>query len=172
MNITCPYEIKEITRNNSAISEAMKLVWEVFAEFEAPDYSEVGIQEFRRFIELEAVKDRVSRDELKIWACFDEGNIIGVIASKPLTHISLLFVDKRYHRKGIARSLLYTVLEYFNEIVCGREWLESTKMSELSVNSSPYAVEIYQKLGFVETDKERTVNGIRFTPMKYVGRVE
>ena len=38
---------------------------------------------------------------------------------------------------------------------------------EFTVNSSPYAVKIYEHLGFVPTDNEQTVNGIRFTPMKY-----
>ncbi|WP_460645598.1 GNAT family N-acetyltransferase [Lacrimispora brassicae] len=37
----------------------------------------------------------------------------------------------------------------------------------MTVNSSPYAVEIYHKLGFVDTDTEQLVNGIRFIPMEY-----
>ena len=35
------------------------------------------------------------------------------------------------------------------------------------VNSSPYAVEIYRHLGFVPTDDEQSVDGLRFTPMQY-----
>ena len=38
---------------------------------------------------------------------------------------------------------------------------------EFTVNSSPYAVEVYRHLGFEEMDQEQTVNGIRFIPMKY-----
>jgi len=30
---------------------ALDLVWQVFLEFEAPDYSEEGIQEFKKFID-------------------------------------------------------------------------------------------------------------------------
>lgn len=41
------------------------------------------------------------------------------------------------------------------------------KRPEITVNSSPYAVKIYKHLGFVPTAEEQTVNGIRFTPMKY-----
>ena len=33
----------------------------------------------------------------------------------------------------------------------------------------PYAVEVYRHLGFNETDIEQTVNGIRFTPMRFLG---
>lgn len=38
-----------------------------------------------------------------------------------------------------------------------------------TVNSSPYAVKIYEHLGFRATDSEQTVNGLRFTPMVYYG---
>lgn len=38
---------------------------------------------------------------------------------------------------------------------------------EFTVNASAYAVEVYRHLGFAPTDEEKTVNGLRFTPMKY-----
>ena len=37
------------------------------------------------------------------------------------------------------------------------------------VNSSPYAVDVYHKLGFTDTDKEQMTNGIIYTPMIYKG---
>lgn len=36
-----------------------------------------------------------------------------------------------------------------------------------TVHSSPYAVEGYRHLGFVPTDKEQAVDGLRFTLMQY-----
>ena len=36
----------------------------------------------------------------------------------------------------------------------------------ITVNSSPYAVDVYKKLGFVIEEDEQTVDGIRFTKMK------
>ena len=36
-----------------------------------------------------------------------------------------------------------------------------------TVNSSPYAVEVYRHLGFVPTDTEQLTNGIRYTPMRF-----
>ncbi|ENY8640112.1 TPA: GNAT family N-acetyltransferase [Clostridioides difficile] len=39
-------------------------------------------------------------------------------------------------------------------------------LTEITVNSSPYAVEVYHKLGFKDTAVEQIVDGIRFTPMK------
>ena len=31
-----------------------------------------------------------------------------------------------------------------------------------------YAIEVYHRLGFFNTDEELTVSGIRFTPMSYL----
>ena len=37
-----------------------------------------------------------------------------------------------------------------------------------TVNSSPYAHEIYKHLGFFDTDSEQCINGLRFYPMKRI----
>ncbi len=42
-------EIKKI--NDIQISNAIKLIWETFLQFEAPEYSVEGVQSFRDFIE-------------------------------------------------------------------------------------------------------------------------
>jgi predicted GNAT family N-acyltransferase len=75
-----------------------------------------------------------------------------------LNHICLLFVKKEFPRRGIAKRLFYTVL-----VRCKSE----KSINTITVNSSPYAVEVYHRLGFVDTEKEQTVNGMRFTPMIY-----
>jgi GNAT superfamily N-acetyltransferase len=140
------------------IQEALELVWKVFQQFEAPEYCEEGIDEFRDFIQVDSVRQRMLNEEFFLWSCFEDDRIVGVIAVRPPFHISLLFVDPELHRRGIARALFETVLE-----VCKKDGY-----TEITVNSSPYAVGIYRRLGFAETDTEQTVNGIRFTPMKYI----
>ncbi len=65
-----------------------------------------------------------------------------------------MFVDGSYHRRGIGSRLIRHVLnEYKGETV--------------TLNSSPYGLPFYKAVGFVPTEEEKTVNGIRFTPMKY-----
>ena len=93
-----------------------------------------------------------------MWGCFHNGEIIGMIATKKSNHISLLFVDKKYHRQGIARSLYQKLIEDCSKI---------DDISEISVNSSLYAVEAYKRLGFMATDTEQQKNGICFVPMKH-----
>ena len=45
--------IKKI--NNTQIPDALSLIWTTFLQFEAPDYSEEGIQSFKDFIENEEI---------------------------------------------------------------------------------------------------------------------
>ena len=131
------------------MKEALSLVWEVFLEFEAPDYTEQGIQEFKKCIDDEEwVKQR------DYYGAFDENNkILGVIATKDLTHISLFFVDGKYHKQGIGRKL-YEKVKSLNP------------GNFFTVYSSPYAHEIYKHIGFVDTNIEQVVNGLRFFPMR------
>jgi predicted GNAT family N-acyltransferase len=41
-----------------------------------------------------------------------------------------------------------------------------TGITFVTVNSSPYAVEFYHKMGFVNLSDEIEKDGIRFTPMR------
>jgi GNAT superfamily N-acetyltransferase len=143
----------------NAIRFALDLVWKVFLEFEAPDYSRQGIEEFRKFISYNSIVEKFDNGELHFWGCIDNDELTGIIVTRRINHICMLFVKKEYHRRGIATSLFQTV----------KERCKSQKnISKITVNSSPYAVEFYHHLGFVDTDREQTVNGIRFTPMSYL----
>ncbi len=153
--MTSDYRIREIDVNQ--LPEALELVWRVFIEFEAPEYSEEGVREFKSFIEQNSISEQLTDGSFRMWICLHQDEVVGVIATRPPCHISLLFVDKLHHRKGIAHALLDTAIHYF------REYTENIK--EMTVNSSPYAVEVYRRMGFRNTSDEMIVNGIRFTPM-------
>lgn len=153
-------QIRRISPGSPEIPDALALVWEVFLEFEAPDYSEEGIREFRDYIEPSFFGKRME-EGLLLWGGFDGERIVGVIAVKSPIHVSLLFVDKACHRQGIARSLYETALNHYRE---------ETDHREATVHSSPYARGVYARLGFVPTGSERTVNGLRFIPMRHIFR--
>ena len=130
------------------ISDALELVWKVFLEYEAPDYTEEGINEFKRTIE-----DDSWVNAREFYGAFDGDKIVGVIATKDGNHIALFFVDGRYHNKGIGKALF--------------EFIKKDSLTgNISVNSSPFAVPIYHRLGFENTDSEQITNGVRYTPMK------
>ena len=139
-------EIRNIKQTE--MQEALKLVWETFLEYEAPDYTKEGIAEFKRCIE-----DKSWIEQREFIGAFESTTIVGVIATKDITHIALFFVDGKHHKQGIGRKLYEEVLS------------RNTK-GYFTVNSSPYAHEVYKHLGFVDTDTEQCVNGLRFIPMK------
>ena len=140
-------EIRKILKEE--MQKALELVWKVFLEYEAPDYTEEGIKEFKKTI------DDISWIETReFYGAYDASNkILGVIATKDITHIALFFVDGKHHKQGIGKELYYKVESLNNN-------------GFFTVNSSPYAHEVYKHLGFIDTDKEQSVNGLRFYPMK------
>lgn len=127
-------------------TQAIHLVWTVFLEFEAPEYAPEGVEEFRRFLNNED-----TREVLKWWGAFDRTNMIGVLAMRG-THICLFFVEKERQQSGVGRALFQRI----------RHEMPDTAFT---VNSSPYAVNIYRRMGFAPTDAEQVTNGIRYTPM-------
>ena len=131
---------------------ALDLAWDVFSEYESPDYSPEGTEEFRK-----SLHDEEYLSGLHYYGAFDGGKLIGEIAIRPdRKHICFFFVDGRYHRRGIGTRMFRRMLEdYPNE--------------RITLNSSPYGLPFYKAIGFVPTDEEKTVNGIRFTSMKYEG---
>lgn len=134
------------------------LVWRVFEEFEGGDYTQEGINEFKRYIDPEFLANRAAGGTLFVLCCKSEGEIVGVIAVRDDCHISLLFVRKEDQRKGIARELVAMALR-----TCCRV---NPRLREITVNSSRYAVDIYERLGFERNGTEQEKNGIRFTPMR------
>ena len=151
--------IKNIEKSD--LQEALELVNKVFSEVVAVEYSEKGQNTFRDYLDHkydETAADLISRHK-KMWGYYFDNEIAGVISTRDVSHISLLFVDKKYHRKGIAKSL-------FSEVLT--ELKQNPDVTKITVNSSPYAVEVYKKLGFNQTGEKQERDGIIFVPMEYI----
>ena len=134
----------------------MGLVWKTFLRFEAEDYSKEGVQSFLNFITDPVLYKMFQNGYYQIFGAFYKGEIVGMISLRDRTHISLLFVDERYHRQGIGRALMDYLKQYL-----------MAEMGEykVTVNASPYGLGFYHRLGFHDTDVEQTKEGIRYTPM-------
>ena len=141
------FAIRKLSENE--IKKALDLAWKVFSEYESPVYSAEGTQEFRRCLESEQYLSRI-----EYYGAFDGKKLIGEIGIRPSKkHICFFFVDGNYHRLGIGtRMFIYLIKDYKNETI--------------TLNSSPYGLSFYKAIGFVATDEEKTINGIRFTPME------
>ncbi|MCX7710279.1 MAG: GNAT family N-acetyltransferase [Clostridia bacterium] len=134
------------------------LVWEVFSEYVGPGYAEEGIETFRQFIQPEELRKSAASGCFNMICCWSGSELAGVIAMRDSNHVSLLFVRREFHRKGIAHELF--------RLAKGECLGNHPEISEFSVNSSPYAVNIYERLGFEATGPEETQNGITYVPMK------
>ena len=150
--------MKIVKLQKKGVEKALDLVWNVFEEFVAPDYSEEGTATFKKFIEYDSIIQKLDTGEMQIWGCFINHDLVGVIATLKINHISMLFTKKEYQRQGIAKKLFQKVVD---------SCMLRDKNRAITVNSSPYAVEAYRHLGFKDTNIEQTINGIRFTSMEY-----
>lgn len=153
------YEIRRLRPEE--LDAALALAWEVFLEYEAPDYGPAGVESFRRdVLENETFRAACRRGENRMWGAFDGAKLVGLFVMRGPAHICLVFTHGSYHRRGIATAIFHRLLEDLRR--------ENPEVRRLSLNSSPYGRPFYRHLGFTDTDREQTVDGIRFTPMAYV----
>ncbi len=140
------------------LHEALELVWEVFEKYEVPDYEEMGIQTFRHFISYHNMVEKINQGEMRFWGSYLNNYLVGVMALREGQHISLLFVRDKFHHLGIAGNLV--------RIAVNQIELEQPEIRAVTVNSSPYAVGFYEKMGFRALGPEKKADGIRFTSMR------
>ena len=140
------------------LEEAFALVKRVFLAVDAADYSKEGIDAVMDdMIENAAFKGLFETGEQKMFGAVMNGTLIGVAAIGPTYHVSLFFVDSQYHRKGVASALFDRLVSY----------LKSQNAEAATLNSTPYAVPFYQKVGFAVTGPKVEKHGVFYTPMKY-----
>ena len=156
------YAIRKITSNE--VEESLALALEVFMQFEAPDYKPEGVETFKRdIVENDAFIENCRRGECPIYAAFDGNKIVGIIGMRSSkTHINLVFTKKEYHHQGIATAIFHYLLEDLRK--------DNPALKEITLNSSPYGKGFYLHLGFVPLSEEQEIDGMRFTPMKYLVR--
>ena len=135
------FKYSEIQPNQ--LEEASSLILRTYLEYNTDGLSDESIEEFKRLTTAEYFKEWLDwKDKLpkffNMWVCTDEdtGKIVGVSVGY-YDKLDNLFVDRRYHRKGIAKRLFEIMLEYFNP-------------AKMRVFSSLYAQDFYRKLGFVD----------------------
>ncbi len=141
--------IKQLS--DDKIAAAINLSWDCFLEFVVPDYNNEGVESFKKFI-----NDKKQINSLNFFAAIENNELRGILAVNFTTNnICLFFIKNIYHKRGIGKALFDNLLLNINA-------------SRITVNSSPYAVGFYHKLGFKNIGAEQIRDGIRFTPMEYL----
>ena len=142
-------EIKQLLNNEK--DKALLFTKRVYIESKDESYSEKGIKTFCNFVDNKEITK-----SFKVYGAFEDNILKGVIATdKRKRHINLFFVDKVSQAKGIGKKLMRVVVN-------------NNENSYITVNSSRYAVPIYEKIGFIKTEEEKEQDGLKFTPMKLI----
>ena len=154
MHDILPYEIR--FAKTEEWEEAMGLAWRTFLEFEGDVYPPEGIRSFEDFITDSGLHRMFVMGSYQMMCAYDRGKMVGMITLRNEVHISLLFVDRNYHKRGIGRALILALADYVK-----------TEMGQkkLTVNASPYGVGFYHRLGFSDLSEEKMQSGIIYTPM-------
>ena len=147
-------KIKPLSQGDWDIATA--LVWRVFLRHNAPDYDQEGIGSFLNFISDEHLRLFCQLDEFRMYGAYLGEHLIGVCLMRCGGHVSLLFVETPYHKKGIGSELLSYVTEE----------AQKRGLKKLTVNAAPAAVGFYEKKGFTPTGPEQQKDGVRFLPME------
>ena len=132
----------------------LALVMRGFDEVVRPDFSDEGVSEFTRAASAFVLEHPAGH---RITIAERDGRLVGMIDLRDSCHICLLFVEAGERGQSVGRALLETAIEH-------RSSPEPTP-SAITVNSSPWAVPVYERLGFVSTGPEIERNGIRAVPM-------
>ena len=141
--------IKQLLHTDT--EEALLFVKRVFIESEDDSYTKKGIETFCNFVDNKKITK-----SFKVYGAFEDNVLKGIIATdSPKKHICLFFVDKVSQGKGIGKKLMSFIID-------------DNENSFITVNSSRYAVSIYEKIGFIKTEEEKEQDGLKFTPMKLV----
>ena len=85
------------------------------------------------------------------------GELAGFIAIRNNDHLYHLFVDRRWHRLGLARRLW--------DVARG-EAIARGGSGSFTVNASNFAVPVYEAFGFVRTAPLQCVKGLKVNPMR------
>lgn len=151
------YEIRWATPEDW--EKVVDMVWKTFMEFEAPDYSEEGILNFKNFLTDGVIYRMFLDGNYPMLVAVTDGRIVGVISVRNRNRISLLFVDAAYHKHGIGSALVARMNQYLKE---------EKKELYVKVMAAPYAVGFYRTIGFRDYAPEEQFAGIRVTTMEKI----
>jgi len=87
-----------------------------------------------------------------------DGVVAGFVAVRDRSHLFHLFVGKRWHRRGVARALWETARDA--ALAAGGD-------GAFTVNSSNFAVPVYEAFGFVRVGPTQCAKGLYFNPMRF-----
>ncbi|XOB63695.1 GNAT family N-acetyltransferase [Campylobacterota bacterium DY0563] len=108
---------------------------------------------FKNELSVKSFEERIKSKDFIHYIYIKDKKLVGFISIKNKNHLFHLFVDKNFHKQGIARRLW--------NCVC-----ENIDTNNMEVNASLFAIKVYESLGFKICDKEKFYLELKFQPMK------
>ena len=147
-------KIREATYQDSTAISALAIA--LSKKYITPEFPASVAQSFLSSLTPEVIENNM-RNGLRYHVAESKNQIIGLIGIKHESHLYHLFVNEAYQKRGIARQLWHIARDTC--IAVGNN-------DGFTVNSSRYAQEFYEKLGFVTRSDPVERNGVVAIPMK------
>ncbi len=117
----------------------------------------LGAEAFLKTIEPNAICECITASNFSYHVALFNNQLAGVVAVRDASHLYHLFVAQPFQGQGLSRALWSHAKDA--AISVGRQ-------HRFTVNSTPYAVPIYERFGFGVTGPRVEVHGIAFVPME------
>lgn len=101
-----------------------------------------------------AYEERILDKKYEQFVYILDEKIVGILTIKDKNQIFHLFVDKKYHKKGVAKKFWeFTKTSY--------------EIKNMKVNASLYAIKVYECFGFEKEGEEKIFQELKYQPMIY-----
>ncbi len=148
--------------NKKDTKEVASLIVRTYTKFNGKEYYKK--EAVKKYINHYDISKNPEEELLKqfnktpiFYVAIDKKKIVGMIRGKT-NKISNLFVDEKYHGKGIGRKLV-NMFESDARKRGGKE---------IKIKASLYATSFYQKMGYKKTTGIRNFIGLKIYPMKKI----
>lgn len=140
------------------IKSISQLVRELSEKFITPEFSPEGKQTLLETLSPDGI-EKSMQSGFEYHVAEIENQLVGVVGVKENNHLYHLFVSEKFQRQGIAGKLWQFSME---------KCLAKGNPGEFTVNSSMYALGVYEKFGFVAVSGPMEKGGVVFVPMKLI----
>ncbi|MES2759780.1 MAG: GNAT family N-acetyltransferase [Pseudomonadota bacterium] len=147
-------EIRPIEEGD--LPQVARLLRELSIKFIVHESTPEGAATFLRENDEAAIRRYIEIGHVYHVAQID-GEIAGFIAVRDRSHLFHMFVGMKWQGQGVARRLWE---------VARMHAIDSGGSGVFTVNSSNYALPVYEAMGFVRTAPMQCVKGLYFNPMK------
>lgn len=133
------------------------LVSALVTKFIVPDCSPSGAVILLNSMTAAAIAGYISQPNFDYQLATLQGELVAVVATRDNSHLYHLFVAEPYQGRGYA-ALLWQQAK--------KRCIDRAGSKVFTVNASPYAEGLYQRLGFVAMQGRRENHGIVDVPMQ------